>query len=95
MGDKISSRSEGVRSENLWCFEITEEGILALENQLARVVEILEEKAQEIHELQQNCDVELFCGYFSDSGQAGFVLSTALLKRLSQTGVDLVFDVYT
>jgi hypothetical protein len=66
-----------------------------LEAQIAELASFLEEHREALAAVRADVDVDIFCGVFSgDGAQGGFELDGALLRRLADLDVVVVFDVY-
>lgn len=66
-----------------------------LEAALDRVAAILSDKARTIEQhIRSGGSIELFVGYFLEAFNSGFTLSSALMGKISDLGVDIGFDIY-
>lgn len=96
IGEKMSMRnpSSTTRQENLVLIEFTSIRDTDFSEELLGVIRSLSEKRLELTTLKRDCDIEIFCGLFSDNGQGGFTLSSDNMAALHSLGIDVVFDFY-
>jgi hypothetical protein len=78
--------------ENLWLLEI-EEGA-TLEEQLQKITDFIEQKLPRFQQLETSCEVDIFCGYFLENEQGGFVIESQIIKKLAVLPVNIIFDIY-
>ena len=93
-GEPVSSRSTQRRAESAWILNSAEPQAKAIGAQLNWLVQFAEEHRQQIYTLQENCNVDLLCGFASDSGQASFKLEHHLIARISMLRLDVTLDLY-
>lgn len=95
-GTPLSSRNpkSAVRDETLWIKESGLDSSVGLNTHIASLISLIENKVDIFKELLPNCHIEIFCGFASQSGQGGFVLDAALLKRLTLIPLDITLDLY-
>jgi Domain of unknown function (DUF4279) len=81
---------------NIWCSEKLAENDVPLENQIELYLEKLEPKKEFLREILSLPDVEgeFFLGFSSENGQGGAYFSAELLKKVSDLGLSLSFDLY-
>jgi hypothetical protein len=58
------------------------------------LLDAIEPKHEALASLAGSCQIDLFCGFSSGSGQGGFVLDGPTLARLGKFGVPLILDLY-
>jgi hypothetical protein len=61
---------------------------------VAALIRLLDGRHDALARLAADCEVELFLGFGSESGQGGCVLPAALLKEIGLLGIDVVLDLY-
>ncbi len=95
-GDPVSKRNpEGAkRNENLWVLESGIDSSEPLDGHIEKLVEIIERKLDAFKILLQKCEIDIFCGFSSENGQGGFVITSDLMKRLTIIPIDIVLDLY-
>jgi hypothetical protein len=95
-GDIISRKSpKPVRRQNsMWMIESGLPESADIEDHILSLCDKIQPCSEALNSLRSDCDVDIFCGYFSESGQAGFSLSNQVLGRVVSLGLDLIFDVY-
>ena len=81
---------------NVWCSEYLTDFKVPLEEQIELWVEKLEPKKAELKEILSLPDVEgeFFLGFGSTNNQGGAYFTPDLLKRVSDLGLALSFDLY-
>lgn len=81
---------------NVWCAEYLTENDVLLENQIEVWLEKLEPKKAELMEILSipNVEGELFLGFSSENGQGGAYFTSDILRRVSELGLALSFDLY-
>jgi len=95
-GTPLSSRNpkSSVRHESLWIKESSLDSSKPLNTHIASLILPIESQVDLFKQLIPSCHIELFCGFSSESGQGGFVLDAALLKRLTLIPLDITLDLY-
>jgi hypothetical protein len=95
-GDAVSSRSSmpARRTNSTWIKSSGLPQSASLDDHLAELCRFMEAHLHKLEKLRSNCDIDIFCGFFSDTGQATFVLSNKTLKRIGALSVDVILDVY-
>ncbi len=84
-----------IREESLWVLDSGLNHDQPLEDHIKRLVEYIEQKSSILNTLLPHCEVELFCGFSTDSGQGGFAFEPDLLKKLTILPLVLIFDIYS
>ena len=95
-GDLVSVKSPQptYRQDTMWILASGLRESDSLDDHVASICRLIKEHRSEFDQLRSDCDVDVFCGFFSDSGQAGFGLSSETLEEIGKLQVDLIFDVY-
>jgi hypothetical protein len=95
-GTPLSSRNpkSRLREESLWLLESDLSRLEPLEAHIEKLATLVEEKASLLKPLMLTCEMDISCGIFSESGQAGWVIDSLLIKRLAVLPIDVVFDCY-
>lgn len=95
-GTPLSKRNpkSAVRQQSVWILESGLDSSQPLAQHIACLVALVEEKIDVLKKLLPICDIDIFCGFSSESGQGGFVLNAALLKRITAIPIDIVLDLY-
>ena len=93
-GTPRSSRHTAVWPASMWSLESPLSDSLALTDHLRFLLDLLEPKKGVLKQLSMDCDIDVFCGFSSGSGQGGFILDSATLSRLGALGLPLVLDLY-
>jgi hypothetical protein len=95
IGDLVSKRNPTLkRSESLWLLDSGIATSMRLEEHLIPLLAFMEEKRQALAAIRSQCEVDLFCGYSSESGQGNMVLTAKTLERIASLHVDLCIDLY-
>ncbi len=94
-GDILSENSNSVYSETLWGKAKHSISFDKLNVYLDELVTWVNSRKVPFFELIHNSSIrsDLFIGFFSDNGQGGTEISAENMKRISEFGLDLVFDV--
>jgi hypothetical protein len=96
-GDLVSRRiPDGKRHQRAgWFLESEARRVKRLEDQIEDLVAFVEERRETFDALAPRVEKDIFCGIFSgQSAQGGFTLEPALLRRLADLGLEVVFDLY-
>jgi Domain of unknown function (DUF4279) len=95
IGDPVSKTNPKVkRSESLWLLESGVAGSMQLEEHLIALLAFAEDRKQALAAIRNQCEVDLFCGFSSGSGQGSMVLSAGTLARIAALRIDLCVDLY-
>ena len=94
-GDLVSARSPKpiYRQSAMWQWSSQLGETSSINEHLGAICKLLDEKKDKIQFLK-NCQLDIFCGVFSDSEQIGFDLDHQTILALSVYPIDLVFDAY-
>jgi hypothetical protein len=96
-GDPVSrSKPNGPkRAHTFWSLTSTGRRERPLEDQIEDLVSFAERHQHQFEALKPNPERRIFCGVFSgEDAQGGFILEPALLGRLANLDLVLVFDLY-
>ena len=94
IGESYSKRyPKKLREENFWIYILEIDKKVLLEDQLEKMVALIEEKKESIIKLS-DCHIDIFCGYFSNNGQGGIGLESKIMGKLAKLKIDLIFDIY-
>ncbi|MBA3711795.1 MAG: DUF4279 domain-containing protein [Pyrinomonadaceae bacterium] len=96
MGSKVDPNhpKSYVRPSNLWSLDSGLRPSRPLEEHIAKLVEVIEEKITVLMSMRKSCDMDIFCGFSSMHGQGSFALSHELLKRLTVLPIKIIVDLY-
>lgn len=81
-----------VHPRNVWLWSSGLDKSDPLEAHLEEIVEFIATHDPALKELQQSCDMDIFCGFISDAEQRSFTLRADLLKRLAQNPITIIVD---
>lgn len=95
-GTPISPRNplSRIREESVWILDSKALEKKELNIHIEQLICFVEERISEFKKLENTCDIEIFCGFFSDGKNGEVSLSTSLLKRLTIIPIDLVINLY-
>lgn len=65
-----------------------------MDEQIAELAGFAESHRAELDALRPDCEVDVFCGVFSEDAQGGFTLERELLSRLAALDLAVTFDIY-
>jgi hypothetical protein len=95
IGDPVSKRNPTLkRSESLWLLESGIATSMRLEEHLIPLLDFAEENRRALGAIRSQCEVDLFCGFSSESGQGNMLLTADTLERIASLHVDLCIDLY-
>lgn len=94
-GDLVSSKSPKptYRKAAMWQWESEIGDTKSLNEHLIAVCHFLKEREDKLP-LLVGCQMDVFCGFFSNSEQIGFDIDHRVVKALANFPVDLIFDAY-
>ncbi|MEO6278673.1 DUF4279 domain-containing protein [Roseateles sp.] len=93
-GDLISPNRGNQRRNGMWCLTVPDAEPENYEEQVNQLLAGLTPDLSVWHQLGQRFEVDLFCGFFMDNRNQGFVLSIRTLAALTERGITPEFDVY-
>ena len=65
-----------------------------LERHIEEILTFLHSRRDELLGLS-NCEIDIFCGVFSDNEQVGFDIGQKIIQDIARYPIDLVFDAYS
>jgi len=94
-GDLVSAKSPKptYRKAAMWQWGSEIGETQSLNEHVLEVCRFLKEREEKLP-LLVGCQMDVFCGVFSDSEQIGFDIDHNVIKALGNFPVDLVFDAY-
>jgi hypothetical protein len=94
-GERMSPRnpSSAIFEENLWLLESGEDSSMPLDIHILRLVDFIEHRLPAIKQLMSDCEIDIFCGYFSANGQGGLTLTADVMRSLGAIPIDLIVDI--
>ena len=95
-GDLIRANNIKHYTETMWGKNSTHENSENIELHITELLDWLEQRKSEFINLASKADIksDIFCYLSSKNGQAGYVFSADLLKRITDFNLDLVLDIY-
>ncbi len=90
----IYSRNKIKREQSLWALESSSLPNADFESHLNEIIDFLDNKKKKLSDLRGKCELDIFCMLSSDNGQGGAVLSSQVMKKISQYRLDIILDVY-
>jgi hypothetical protein len=96
----ISSRSNAsLASHSSWTLSTKNSSECPSENSpisehIQWIIERIEGRRKELSQLAANCDIEISCFLSTESTNCWFDIPHAMVKKLAEYKIDLVFDVY-
>jgi hypothetical protein len=95
-GDPVTPRNPAgqVRHESICVFSSGLGDSEPLEVHLNKLIAFCAQRVGALRGLAEDCEIDLFLGISSESGQAGFVVDRGALERLARLPVSLTVDLY-
>lgn len=93
-GEPRPGKTKLVWEHSLWILESQPGDDADPVEHLTWLLNRLEPKASVIKSLSGAFQVDLFCGFSSESGQGGFTLDPVTLDRVGRLGIPLTLDLY-
>jgi hypothetical protein len=82
------------RETSLWLLESDLPRSVELEDHISHLLTFVEDHSAPFSEISANCEMDIFCAFFSHQSQGHFSLNHILMKRLVALNTDLAFDIY-
>jgi len=82
------------RENNIWLLESGLKESESLELHIQQLISFIKEKQGAFKKLKLDCEIEIMCSFSSGNGQGGFTLNHELLQELTESGIDLVVNLY-
>ncbi len=82
------------RNSSVWIFESKLHESEELEKHVDIILSFVEDHNEQFKTLVSKCEIDIYCGYFSDNGQGSIVFTSKLLKRLAPFSIDVIIDLY-
>ena len=95
MGERLSPNNprSAVCASHLWVLDSNLKSA-QLEEHIRHLAEFVEQHLPALKAISQSCEIDVFCGFSSESGQGTITIDANLIQRLSILPLDLVFDLY-
>jgi hypothetical protein len=95
-GTPMSSRNPNsrIRQGSSWILDSKLNKEETLSAHLEQLVCFIEERTNEFEKLLEVCEIDIYCGFFSNEKSGKFVLSPNLLKRLTVIPIELIVILY-
>jgi hypothetical protein len=95
-GDPVSRhRPNSTRHKTaLWLLESGIDETAPLDQHIAALLDRIDARRADFDAIRQECEIDIFCGIFSDGDQGGFTLEPDIIRRLAEVGLALGFDIY-
>lgn len=90
----IIGRGPAKRDETLWILESGLPASTCLERHVISLLEFVRRHGAVFARLKPECDFDISCGFSSESGQGGVVLSSIILGEIAAVPMDLLLDLY-
>jgi hypothetical protein len=92
----ISSRpGSALRGISTWLLKSSRPAEEDLDAHIVDLLDVVLPHRERFLALREQCDVDIFCGYFcSSDSQGSIIFDRSLLTRLAEMDVDVIFDVY-
>jgi hypothetical protein len=82
------------RETSLWLLESDLPHSVELEDHISHLVTFAENHSVEFSKIAADCEIDIFCGFFSHQSQGHFYLDVKLMKSLVALNAELIFDIY-
>ena len=96
-GDEIVGKSSGkvrIAKAGMWRLCATTCEPEDIDGQVRELLSKLTDDLRVWREIQENCQLDLFCGLFMGSGNEGVLISPQTLVALGERGIQLGLDIY-
>jgi Domain of unknown function (DUF4279) len=95
-GDLVSpGRSLTIRKHGMWSLKAEDAEPEAFDAQIQGLLARLPDDLNIWRSLADRYQVDLFCGFFMDTTNQGFTLSTKTMACLAERSIEIGFDVYS
>jgi len=97
-GQKITKANgkKRVVKQGFWHLKYGESDAVVLEEKIELLLGKLDDDLEAWQAVMKNVDqARLFCGLFLDKWNEGFSLTASTLKKLSERGLEIDFDIYS
>lgn len=97
-GDRFKKRNrkttDGQGLKYLWILDSGLPPSRTLQDHVDELLSLIESNERLLEGIAGKCTLDIFCGFSSDSGQGGLVVTALSLRRMGALGVDLILDLY-
>ncbi len=96
-GDKLTKRDGKTRivKNGFWRLEYGANDTVILEEKIELLLGKLTDNLDAWQEITKDLEVaDIFCGLFIDKWNEGFVLSPSIMRKISDRGLKIGFDIY-
>jgi hypothetical protein len=96
IGDAVSARNpqSGRRRQSYWGLTPAQNRAAPMEQLINELLDFADLHRNDLDALRADCEIDLFCGIFSEDAQGGFQLSPELMGRAVSHGLTIGFDIY-
>jgi hypothetical protein len=91
-----NKEGRAVYEHNLWLLHLTQDDSIPFEEQFPNILDLLEKRHDSLGGIlkMSGMEGEFFLGYASKNGQGGSYFSVSLMKRITNLGLNIQFDLY-
>ena len=95
-GTRMSSRNPNsrIRQASSWILASTLNKEELLSTHIEQLISLIEERTNEFEKLLEVCEMDIYCGFFSDEKSGEFSLNPKLLKRLTVIPIEIIVILY-
>lgn len=95
LGVEPSRTSDGTTSgDQRWMLDSQLRDAQPIEDHVAHLLEILWQRRKSLVELAGECEIDIWCTLWTNTGFIGVVIDKKLIERASELGVELTFSFY-
>ena len=94
-GDLVSPKRATTRQYGMWSLSASNAEPDDFRLQVGTLLSSVTQDLCVWHSLGQRFQVDLFCGFFMDTGNQGFTLSVETITALAARGIEPGFDIYS
>jgi hypothetical protein len=92
-GEPVGPRTPGIfRQTSMWSLESPLTQTAELSAHLEWLLDFIEARISIIRSIQEDCKIDIFCLFASESAQGGTTFTSQLLARLAEARLDLRID---